>query len=175
MHFTNRFYRGATIVIASLFALIGLHSQAVADELATETQPDWWQQDASLSDVFFIDAQHGWAVGSHGALLRTVDGGATWQQGNVGATRRSTGGSSGASLADKIQRTNQRGWVDRPTQSKTRKQFSCHFESVWWIRSSGIESFPRCRGVDQRRRPDMERTAPPDCSATQDSRFPQQS
>ena len=132
MHFTNRFYRGATIVIASLFALIGLQAQAVADELATETQPDWWQQDASLSDVFFIDAQHGWAVGSHGALLRTVDGGATWQQGNVGATRRSTGGSSSASLPDKIQRANQREWVDRPTQSKTRKQFSCHFESVWF-------------------------------------------
>jgi photosystem II stability/assembly factor-like uncharacterized protein len=51
-------------------------------------QPDseqgWcWQTElgliVSLNDVFFIDAQTGWAVGDHGTILHTEDGGSTWQ------------------------------------------------------------------------------------------------
>ena len=38
-----------------------------------------WHDDADLSDVFFIDAQHGWAVGDRGVILHTGDSGRTWQ------------------------------------------------------------------------------------------------
>ena len=59
----------------------------------------WYAQDASvagnasdLGSVFFLDAQHGWALGSFGAMpstgrpivLATVDGGATWAAEDVG-------------------------------------------------------------------------------------------
>jgi photosystem II stability/assembly factor-like uncharacterized protein len=33
---------------------------------------------ATLSSVYFADAQHGWAVGQWGVILATVDGGETW-------------------------------------------------------------------------------------------------
>ena len=34
---------------------------------------------AWLRSVFFLDHNRGWAVGSKGTLLRTDDGGQTWQ------------------------------------------------------------------------------------------------
>jgi photosystem II stability/assembly factor-like uncharacterized protein len=35
--------------------------------------------DATLRDVQFVDARHGWAVGDRGAIWRTEDGGLSWQ------------------------------------------------------------------------------------------------
>ncbi len=35
---------------------------------------------SSLSDVFFLDESHGWIAGSTGTLLRTTDGGYTWEE-----------------------------------------------------------------------------------------------
>ena len=37
-----------------------------------------WQ--AGFSDVFFVDAQHGWIVGSNSTILHTTDGGMTWNR-----------------------------------------------------------------------------------------------
>ncbi len=34
--------------------------------------------DACLCDVAFVDPQHGWAVGDHGVILHTIDGGRQW-------------------------------------------------------------------------------------------------
>lgn len=34
----------------------------------------------SLTDVFFLDDRHGWAVGHSGVVLATTDGGASWKQ-----------------------------------------------------------------------------------------------
>lgn len=44
-----------------------------------------WQQRptptrATLTSLFFIDAQHGWAAGHDAVILRTTDGGTTWQK-----------------------------------------------------------------------------------------------
>ena len=36
-----------------------------------------WQ--AEFTDTYFLSAQHGWTVGSDGTILRTTDGGKTWQ------------------------------------------------------------------------------------------------
>ncbi len=33
-----------------------------------------------LEDIAFADAEHGWAVGGYGTILRTTDGGSTWEQ-----------------------------------------------------------------------------------------------
>ena len=35
-----------------------------------------------LSDIFFIDSQKGWAVGHHGSMMYTLNGGTTWNKYN---------------------------------------------------------------------------------------------
>ena len=42
----------------------------------TQTNPD--TQNRSLSRVFFLDSNKGWAVGNGGIILQTIDGGTTW-------------------------------------------------------------------------------------------------
>jgi photosystem II stability/assembly factor-like uncharacterized protein len=37
------------------------------------------QEDAELTDVSFVDAQHGWAVGDRGIIWATADGGKHWR------------------------------------------------------------------------------------------------
>ena len=37
-------------------------------------------EDASLYDTHFVDAEYGWAVGAHGCIWHTTDGGAHWHQ-----------------------------------------------------------------------------------------------
>src|SRR5688500_6642726 len=54
-------------------------------------QPEWvWQnplpQGNTLLAVSFVDAETGTAVGSHGTILRTNDGGATWRRQTSGTT-----------------------------------------------------------------------------------------
>jgi photosystem II stability/assembly factor-like uncharacterized protein len=44
-------------------------------------------QPLPLSGVFFLDAQHGWAVGELGSVLATADGGKTWQVQRRGGQR----------------------------------------------------------------------------------------
>lgn len=49
-----------------------------------------WQpthQPLPLNDVTFLDEQNGWAVGAMGTIVRTVDGGRTWQP-NLAEPRR---------------------------------------------------------------------------------------
>jgi len=73
-------------------------SQLSAEERAAAAPPapppdtlSSWRDDAGLTSVYFIDAQRGWAVGDHGVVLHTVDGGARWtaQQSGVGCRLRS--------------------------------------------------------------------------------------
>lgn len=50
-----------------------------------ESESDEWQQAEVPSSIFltsvdFADAQLGWAVGHHGVILHTTDGGQTWQR-----------------------------------------------------------------------------------------------
>lgn len=48
------------------------------------------QEDAELTDVAFVDAQHAWAVGDRGAIWSTVDGGKHWRGQVSGVTCRLT-------------------------------------------------------------------------------------
>lgn len=74
----------ACLLLASYFARSS--APTLADPLAPATQttltPDFrlaWRDDAALHDVAFVDRQWGWAVGDHGAVWHTQDGGQTWQ------------------------------------------------------------------------------------------------
>jgi photosystem II stability/assembly factor-like uncharacterized protein len=40
--------------------------------------PDAFLRDAELADVFFLDAERGWAVGDRGVIWHTADGGRHW-------------------------------------------------------------------------------------------------
>ena len=67
-----------TTVPASLLLLLLVAWPAVA-------QTGTWARQRTgtmswLHSVFFLDQQRGWAVGSKGTLLHTVDGGNNWQQ-----------------------------------------------------------------------------------------------
>ena len=53
-----------------------------AEPPARHIQPD----DARLCDVCFVDPQHGWAVGDHGVILHTDDGGQHWSPQASGVT-----------------------------------------------------------------------------------------
>lgn len=44
--------------------------------------------DAQLSDVCFVNAQHGWAVGDRGVIWHTADGGENWQSQSSGVDCR---------------------------------------------------------------------------------------
>ena len=52
--------------------------------VSTDAGRSWQQRPtptrATLTSVFFADAQHGWAAGHDAVILRTTDGGATWQK-----------------------------------------------------------------------------------------------
>jgi len=52
--------------------------------LDTVAQP--MRNDARLSDVCFVDAQHGWAVGDRGTIWHTNDGGRRWDLQDSGVT-----------------------------------------------------------------------------------------
>jgi len=43
-----------------------------------------WRDDAALYDVEFVSSREGWAVGEHGAVWQTRDGGATWSPSETG-------------------------------------------------------------------------------------------
>ena len=51
---------------------------ALAQKAWVSVSESKWQ--ATFSDVFFVDAQHGWIVGSQATILHTTDGGQTWNQ-----------------------------------------------------------------------------------------------
>lgn len=64
----------------------------VANTVCTgASQTGWcWQQPKptgqTLSDYFFLDSNTAWAVGEGGAILKTTDGGATWNPQRSGST-----------------------------------------------------------------------------------------
>jgi photosystem II stability/assembly factor-like uncharacterized protein len=52
------------------------HAQGLPTNSVTEESPTL--DDATLHDVMFVDHDFGWAVGEHGAIWHTIDGGKQW-------------------------------------------------------------------------------------------------
>ncbi|QEG25108.1 YCF48-related protein [Mariniblastus fucicola] len=117
------FFALAVLALTKTTAIAAIAAQ---DGLAQEPRPESWKADASLTDVIFVDRQHGWAVGSQGVLLRTEDGGKTWGEGSLTSRTRKT---AEIPLTEKFQRiraNQQHGAADTSTSSP----FSCRFETV---------------------------------------------
>lgn len=67
-------------LIVCLLLLVGSHWAWGADDLGLRSRsgPTPLQDDAALRDVCFVGPQTGWAVGDHGVIWKTADGGSTW-------------------------------------------------------------------------------------------------
>jgi photosystem II stability/assembly factor-like uncharacterized protein len=55
---------------------LGTFAQGLPETLTAEESPTL--DDATLHDVMFVDRDFGWAVGEHGAIWHTIDGGKQW-------------------------------------------------------------------------------------------------
>ena len=60
------------LVLAALLLAVAFPSSQKLDDDPT-------LEDATLNDVQFVDAMHGWAVGERGVIWHTDDGGGSWQ------------------------------------------------------------------------------------------------
>lgn len=65
------------LVIAIQFVLVT--SIPVFGQIEPLMKPASWSLDAELNDVQFLDADFGWAVGERGTILKTTNGGRTWE------------------------------------------------------------------------------------------------
>ncbi len=74
----------ALILVVSL----ALPTMAIAAPVPTWTWQNPLPDGSSLSSVQFVDANTGWAVGDGGTIVKTTDGGASWNSQNSGATTR---------------------------------------------------------------------------------------
>lgn len=70
--------RHQNFVLSVIFSCLLLSTQASADQ-GREIRPPSWRQDATVNDTFWLDDQFGWVVGDQGLILRTTDGGESWQ------------------------------------------------------------------------------------------------
>ena len=69
-------------IVFRIAAVVFLVSTFVSTTIAQPTEaeiPRSWLTDVELNDVFFINEELGWAVGEHGTILKTTDGGESWK------------------------------------------------------------------------------------------------
>lgn len=64
--------------------VLWLSSSAVAQlpsaqETVDRQVPESWRGDADLHDIVFVDNEYGWAVGDHGTIWHTQNGGEIWR------------------------------------------------------------------------------------------------
>lgn len=75
----------ACLIVAS--RVVSLPAESSATE-QTSTYVRELQEDAELTDVAFVDAQHGWAVGDRGIVWSTANGGKHWRAQATGVNCR---------------------------------------------------------------------------------------
>ena len=66
------------LAIGWLVPISAMIAPAPGCQISGNHHPLIWQQDAELTDIFFIDPHRGWAVGAEGVILRTTSGGREW-------------------------------------------------------------------------------------------------
>lgn len=89
--------RWLTLMLHAAVTAVWLSSRADAAETSHP-----WHDDAALHAVQFVGSRSGWAVGDHGVVWRTEDGGQTWSLQKT---------PTDASLHGVCFLTNQMGWV----------------------------------------------------------------
>jgi photosystem II stability/assembly factor-like uncharacterized protein len=71
--------------------LLAAQTTLIADSRPDPSVPTAVQRDANLHDIHFVGARYGWAVGDHGTIWHSSDGGQSWhfQQSGVDCTLNS--------------------------------------------------------------------------------------
>lgn len=118
-------------VVFAVTLITGTPSHADQD-IAREQLPKSWKLESELTDVFFIDANQGWAVGAQGVILKTSDSGETWAE----ISHVPEFVDNGMSLNQKIRnmrsgiRTKSTGIANGRNSAEP---YSCRFESVFFV------------------------------------------
>ncbi len=123
------------LILASVLFAVSILSAGSGlgdQDLPRENLPKSWKSDAELTDVFFLNANLGWAVGAQGVIVRTSDGGRTWSE--ISEVAGVTAGDM--SLDEKI-RLMRSGLETRSTGiangSSIQQPMRCRFESVFFV------------------------------------------
>ena len=74
----SSFHALLRLMVVGLVCFPGLASQVNAGENVASTVQNSGTK-STLLGTFFVSAQHGWAVGAGGTVLKTKDAGKTWQ------------------------------------------------------------------------------------------------
>lgn len=78
------------IILTLLFLIIGCHKDNTSNQ-TDQSKSNWIVQKSGttspLNSVYFTDANTGYAVGYYGAILKTVNRGATWTTQTSGTTQ----------------------------------------------------------------------------------------
>ena len=120
--------RWLTVVMALLCS-----GPAMAEGLLDESFPPSWQSEATLNDVCFVNAQIGWAVGDHGTILRSIDGGQTWK--TIAEIHQQLASPTGnLSLAEKLRGVGNRQVMQSPdNQRSVGPDVTCQLTSVFFL------------------------------------------
>ena len=82
MHPSAKLLASCTVLLAVLSASPAIDAQArsgTPPKFKGILEPVSYTEDLDLTDVFFVSADVGWVSGDAGTILRTTDGGATWE------------------------------------------------------------------------------------------------
>lgn len=73
--------RRFTLLLAlSVFAWVNQAAVGADDLHSRRPFPPHWRAEAELHDIYFWDGNTGWAVGDCGTILKSTDGGVTWNE-----------------------------------------------------------------------------------------------
>jgi len=64
-----------SVILMLLFLSLLLIHTVIAAQWGLVREPDG---ETDINNLYFVDTQHGWAVGDFGIVLRTTDGGSSW-------------------------------------------------------------------------------------------------
>jgi photosystem II stability/assembly factor-like uncharacterized protein/Mg-chelatase subunit ChlD len=104
---TVYYYSAFAYNYSGFYAELTPSAKSTVKTLSAETFIDVWQsqyasEGLDLKSVFAADSQYVWAVGQHGVVLRSSDGGASWQMASV---------DENADLLDVSFINRQTGWI----------------------------------------------------------------
>ena len=111
-------------------------SAAIAEGLIGEPLPTTWHNQSALRDVHFVDALQGWAVGDHGVILKTADGGEHWHAvADVNRSIEDWNHAAGQlSLKEKLRGAQNRRIQSAASTSKSRSpKVTCQLSSVFFL------------------------------------------
>ena len=125
----------ATFAARCLYIVMALLCSvpAMAEGLLDESFPPSWQSEAALIDVCFVNERVGWAVGDHGTILRSIDGGQTWKT-VAEIHQRLASPTSNLSLAQKLRGVGNRQVMQSPDdQRAVGPDVTCQLTSVFFL------------------------------------------